>query len=83
MVQAVTNRNVIGVLLLALAGRAIVQVSLHCYPMLATVVTIRHGQLVQPKLGLAATIWMANNQAHCRLLILEIFERVENQSLSR
>ena len=51
MVQAVTNRNVIGVLLLALAGRAIVQVSLHCYPMLATVVTIRHGQLVQPKLG--------------------------------
>ena len=51
MVQAVTNRNVIGVLLLALAGRAIVQVSLHCYPMLAPVVTIRHGQLVQPKLG--------------------------------
>ena len=32
MVQAVTNRNVIGVLLPALAGRAIVQVSLHCYP---------------------------------------------------
>ena len=29
----------------------IVQVSLHCYPMLAPVVTIRHGQLAQPKLG--------------------------------
>ena len=60
MLQAVTNRNVIGVLLRGWVG--IVQVSLHCYPS-DPVARIRHGQLA-PKLGpvwTLATIWLANN----------------------